>query len=379
MLRESVERFVSDHRGSAYRRLLASNSGWPSRNNWRRLADLGWLGLPFAEEEGGFGGGPVEVGILMEEFGRGLVAEPYVATVLLAGALVEICGNAAQKRKILPEIVRGDLMMSFAHSESDPRNGLQRINARAHRDADGWRLSGRKVAVLDAGTADMYVVSARCPQESTFPGTALFLVEQRAAGVSLRDAARIGGGRIGELTFDNVRLPAEARLGDVDAQPAIEMVIDRSIAAVSAEAVGLMRAMLESAIEFTKQRKQFGRSLASNQVIRHRLVDMYIACEEARSVALRAALLMGPASRNVSARTIAASGTKFKIGRCARNVAEAAVQLHGAMGVTEELDIGLYFKKVLAFEAMFGSTDYHMRRHSELILRSNTTEEVPWS
>lgn len=378
MLRDIAARFVTERYDLAARRRGLGEPDGFSRENWHRFAELGWLGVPFAEDVGGFGGGPVEVAILMEELGRGIATEPYLATVLLAGMLIAECGDADRKRKLLSSIVNGQLLLAFAHYETDARAGLSKVETRAHRDGDGWRLSGRKTAVLDGGAADMHVVSARRPGADK-DDIGLFLVQKDAAGLTLRDGPRLGGGRIAELTLDGVRVPADAELGAaIDALPAIETVVDRAIAALAAEAVGLMRVMVDATVDYTKLRTQFGRPLAANQVIRHRLVDMYVRCEEARSMALRAALSVGPSS-SVEQRALAASGAKAKIGRCARYVAEQAIQLHGAMGVTEELDLGLYFKRLLAFEALFGSTDYHLRRHAMLSEGIRVGEEASWS
>jgi alkylation response protein AidB-like acyl-CoA dehydrogenase len=370
MLRHSAERFIAEHYDASARRHAMQNPQGFKRENWRNFADLGWLGLPFPEEVGGFGGGPVEVAVLMEEFGRGLATEPYLSTVLLAGILIAECGTEDQKG-LLPAIIKGERLLSFAHYESDARAGLSEVQTVAQTDDRGWVLHGRKMAVLDAVSADVHMVSARLP-DAQGAGIALFLVPKDAGGVTLRDAPRLGGGRVAELTFEQVRLPPDARLGTgEDLLPAIEGVVDRAIAALSAEAAGLMRSMFDATLEYTKVRKQFGRPLAANQVIRHRLADMYVQCEEARAMAARAALLVG-ADTDSMQRSLAASGAKVKIGRCARNVAEQAVQLHGAMGVTDELDLGLYFKRLLVFEALFGSVDYHLQRHARLLGNSHS-------
>jgi alkylation response protein AidB-like acyl-CoA dehydrogenase len=371
MLRHSVERFVLEHYDSAARRHAMQAPEGFARDNWRRFADLGWLGLPFAEELGGVGGGPPEVAILMEELGRGLATEPYLSTVLLGGALIAECGSEEQQTRLLPAIINGEHLVSFAHYETDPRAGLSAIQAAVESNDHGWTLHGRKMAILDATSADIHVVSARLP-DAQGGGLALFLVPKDAAGVRLRDAPRLGGGRVAELTFEQVRLPADARLGtSADVQPAIETVVDRAIAALGAEAVGMMRAMFGATLEYAKVRNQFGRPLAANQVIRHRLVDMYVQCEEAQAMAARAALLVG-AETNATERSLAASGAKVKIGRAARYVAEQAVQLHGAMGVTDELDLGLYFKRLLAFETLFGSVEFHLQRHAKLFGKSRS-------
>ena len=301
----------------------------------------------------------------MEAFGRGLVAEPYLATVVIGASLIAECGTQAQKLAILPKIADGSLFLAFAHSERAARFDLAHVATTAKRTPDGWRIDGCKTAVLDGKAAGQVIVSARITNSDGTPGNlCLFLVPSGAAGLGLRDFPRLGGGRACNLDLADVRLPGEALLGDgSDALSKIEGVIDRALAALGAEAVGIMQIMLDRTLEYTKVRQQFGRPLSANQVIRHRLADMAMQCDEARSIALRAALM---ADAEPAERGRAASGAKAKIGKCARFVAEQAVQLHGAMGVTEELDIGSYFKRLLAFDTMFGGSAHHYRRHAAL-------------
>ena len=301
----------------------------------------------------------------MEAFGRGLVSEPYLSTVVIGASLISECGTEAQKQVLLPDIADGSLVLSFAHSERQARYDLADVTTTAKKAPDGWRLDGNKTAVLDGSAAGQIIVSARVDDGNGKPGRlCLFLVPQGTRGLALRDFPRRGGGRASNLELRDVRLSADALLGDgSDALSAIEAVVDRAMAALGAEAVGIMQTLLDQTLEYTKIRKQFGRPLSTNQVIRHRLADMAMQCDEARSMALRAALM---ADAEPVARSRAASGAKAKIGKCARFVAEQSVQLHGAMGVTEELDIGAYFKRLLAFDTLFGGSAHHYRRHAAL-------------
>lgn len=359
LLRESVDRFIaSTYTAEARRRSAAEPLGF-SAEVWKQFSDLGWLALPVSEEHGGLGGGPVEVGILMEAFGRGLVSEPYLATVVLGAALIEACGTDVQKQELLPQVAEGSLHLAFAHSERAARFDLAHVDAKAHPFAGGWRLEGEKIAVLDARAAESLIVSARIPDGPL----ALFLMSPNNEGVTLQDYPRLGGGQGANLLLRSVQVESAARLGNEDAQPAIASVVDRALTALCAEAVGIMQVLLDTTLEYTKARKQFGRPLVANQVVRHRLTDMSVACDEARSMALRAALMAGS---NPVQRGRAASGAKAKVGKAARYVAEQAVQLHGAMGVTDELDVGAYFKRLLAFETLFGGSNLHFRRHAAL-------------
>ena len=365
LLRESVDRFIAETYAADHRRRTASDPLGFSREIWKQFAELGWLALPIDEGYGGLGAGAIETGIVMEAFGRGLVTEPYLATVVIGAALIAECGSEPQKQAILPKIADGSLYLAFAHSERAARFDLAHVDASAKRTPDGWRLDGHKIAVIDGNAADQIIVSARVANDNGSPGKlCLFLVPSNAAGLSLRDYSRLGGGRACNLGLVDVRLPADALLGDgSDALSTIECVVDRALAALGAEAVGIMQVMFDMTLDYTKIRQQFGRPLAANQVIRHRLADMAMQCDEARSVALRAALM---ADAEPVARGRAASGAKAKIGKCARFVAEQSVQLHGAMGVTEELDIGSYFKRLLAFDTLFGGSAHHYRRHAAL-------------
>ena len=365
LLRESVDRFVSETYTPELRRRTASEPLGFDQTIWKQFADLGWLALPIAEVHGGLGGGAIETGILMEAFGRGLVTEPYLSTVVIGASLIALCGSDAQQRALLPRIAEGSLYLAFAHSERAARFDLTRVDTTARRTAEGWRLDGSKIAVLDGGAAHQSIVSACVLDEGGAPsGLSLFLVPAEAAGLSLQDYSRLGGGRACNLALCDVRLPAEARLGDGDdVLPKVEAVVDRALAALGAEAVGITQTLLDRTVDYTRMRQQFGRPLSANQVIRHRLADMAMSCDEARSAALRAALL---ADADPVARGRAASGAKAKIGQCARFVAEQAVQLHGGMGVTEELDIGAYFKRLLAVDTLFGNGAHHTRRHAAL-------------
>jgi alkylation response protein AidB-like acyl-CoA dehydrogenase len=369
LLRESVDRFIAETYHADHRRRSAGDPLGFSPAIWQQFSDLGWLALPIAEEYGGLGAGSVETGIVMEAFGRGLVSEPYLSTVVIGAGLVAECGSEAQKQAMLPDVADGSLRLAFAHAERAARFDLAHVESRASKTPDGWRLDGHKIAVLDGHAAGQIIVSARIADSNGASGKlCLFLVPAATPGLTLRDYPRLGGGRACNLDLANVQLPADALLGDgSDALARIEAVVDRALAALGSEAVGIMQIMFDMTLEYTKVRQQFGRPLSANQVIRHRLADMAMHCDEARSIALRAAVM---ADAEPIARGRAASGAKAKIGKSARFVAEQSVQLHGAMGVTEELDIGSYFKRLLAFDTLFGGSAHHYRRHAALGART---------
>jgi alkylation response protein AidB-like acyl-CoA dehydrogenase len=293
LLRESVDRFISQSYDADHRRRIASDPLGFSPDIWKQFAALGWLALPIEEAYGGLGGGAIETGILMEAFGRGLVAEPYLATIVIGAALVSECGNEPQKQAMLPKVADGSLLLAFAHSERQARFDLANVETVATKTAEGWRLDGKKTAVLDGHAANQIIVSARVSNDHGAPAKlCLFLVPSDAGGVNLRDFPRLGGGRACNLVLSDVRLSADALLGDgEDVLSKIESIVDRALAALGAEAVGIMQIMFDRTLEYTKVRQQFGRPLSANQVIRHRLADMAMQCDEARSSALRAALM----------------------------------------------------------------------------------------
>src|SRR4051794_13651375 len=292
LLRESAERFVAESYNAAHRRKMANDPLGFSPAVWKQFAELGWLALPIAEQFGGLSGSAVEIGILMEAFGRGLVSEPYIATVVLGAALIERCGSTAQKQAILPKIAEGSLKLALAHSERAARFDLAKVATTAHKTAQGWRLTGSKIAVLDGHAADELIVSAHIHDHQGSSGRiGLFLMPATTPSVAISDYERLGGGRACNIELSDVQLPEDALLGNGhDALPAIEWTVDRAMAALGAEAVGIMQVLLDTTLEYTKIRKQFGRPLAANQVIRHRLADMAVQVDEARSMALRAAL-----------------------------------------------------------------------------------------
>lgn len=349
--------------------LLAARAGKAAAQDlWSEIAGLGWLGLPLPEADGGLGQSSVDVAIVTEAMGRHLVSAPYVSNIVLAGGLVAALGTEAQRAALLPGLAEGKIRLALAHAEERARHDLRHVETRATRAGDGWTLSGRKIAVLAGGEADTLLVSARLSGAARdAQGVGLFLVDRAAAGVTLETYPTVDGGAAARVTFDNVQTAADARLGGDDALAQIERAFDRAIAAWSSELVGLMEAATAATIDYTKIRVQFGKPLAVNQVLRHRMADMSIACEEARSMALRAAIYADHEDARERARAV--SGAWAKIARGARFVAEQAVQLHGGMGVTNELQIGGYLKRVVALDAIVGGPDHHLRRHAALSVR----------
>jgi alkylation response protein AidB-like acyl-CoA dehydrogenase len=371
LLRDSAQRYLADHYPPVARPRIAT--GEPrNRAQWREFAKLGWLGLPLPEDCGGLGQGMVEVGILMQAFGRSLVTEPYVPTVVLCAGLIAQAGSQPQSHAVLPAVAAGESLIALAHVENRARFTLTHVETTARPDAGAWILDGRKTAVLGGADADHFLVSARLSGATRDrSGIGVFLLRRRTDGLSIEPYATLDGVGAAVVGLDRVATPADSLLGGShDAAAILEASVDRAICASCAELVGIMDAVLDATVAYTKTRIQFGQPLAANQVVRHRLVDMSVACEEARSMALRAALIADGA--DVAASALAASAAKVKVARAAELVAEQAVQLHGGMGVTDELNIGAYLKRVVSLGAQFGSAEHHLRRHALLSGRGRT-------
>jgi pimeloyl-CoA dehydrogenase small subunit len=367
LLRESVERLLADHYGFAQRRsYLAEPEGW-SRALWSRYAEQGLLGLPFAEEHGGFGGGAIETMLVMEAFGRVLALEPYLATVVLCGTALSLSGSEAQKSAILPQVVEGRMIVAFAHGERQARYDLSDVLTTAKPTTGGWVLDGAKSVVLNGGGADRLIVSARLAGEREDPdGIGLFLVDAKANGVARRSYAMRDGTRAAEIALSGVEIARDDALGEPGrALPVIERVVEAGIAASSAEAVGAMEAMHAMTLEYLKTRQQFGRPIGQNQVLQHRAAEMLIALEQGRSLAMLAAMTLD--EPDTAEREYNIAMAKVGVGQASRFVAQNAVQLHGGIGMTEEYAVGHYFRRVMVIEHMFGDPAHHLSRLAERV------------
>jgi alkylation response protein AidB-like acyl-CoA dehydrogenase len=365
LLGDAAGRFIAGRYSfEARRAILQSQEGF-SRDIWREFADLGWLGLSVPEEFGGLGTGAVETGLVMEALGRALVVEPYLATAVISAGLIAELGAQQQKSELLAPIVEGRSLLAFAQAEPQARYVLEDVATRATRAGGGWRISGRKDVVLSAPWADTLLIAARISgNQRDRSGIGVFVVPAKAAGVKATAYQTLDGARASNIVFNDVTVAADALLGgNEDALSGIEKVTDNAIAAMASEATGCMQVLLEATIAYTRQRIQFGKPLADNQVLRHRMAAMAVRLEEARASALNAILAV---DADPATRARAASSAKVKVGRAGRFVAEQAVQLHGGMGVTEELNVGAYFKRLMAIDVIFGSPEFHLQRHAQL-------------
>ena len=362
LLKESLDRLIGDRYAFEQRKIYAQNpEGW-SRELWAQYADLGLLGLPFDERHGGSAGGPVETMIAMEAFGRALVIEPYLATIVLGGGFLRHGGSAEQCANIIPKIADGSLTVAFAHTERQSRYDLHDVETRAVRDGVGWVLDGEKGVVLHGDAADKLIVTARVGGgRRDRDGVAAFIVDSKAAGVSRRGYPTQDGLRAAEIMLSGVRVGPEGVLGEPGkALPLVERVVDEAIAALCAEAVGAMAVMHDLSVEYLKTRRQFGREIGSFQILQHRAVDMLIALEQARSMAMFATMMA--ADENALERRNAVGAAKVQIGRSGKFIGQQAIQLHGGIGMTMEYKVGHYFKRVTMIDTMFGDTDHHLRQ-----------------
>jgi pimeloyl-CoA dehydrogenase small subunit len=365
LLKDSVDGLLNDSYDFESRKKYGAEKGGWSKSVWNKLAEQGLLGLPFSEDDGGFGAGAVETMIVMEALGKALLLEPYLATVVLGGGFIRRGGSAEQKAAHIPGIIDGSKTMAFAQLEKNSRYDLNDVATSAKKKGDGWVIDGEKFVVLNGETADTLVVTARTKggQRDT-SGIGVFLVPGNAKGVSKKGYPTQDGLHAADITFTGVEVGAEAAIGDPENGLAlIEQVVDDARIAMCAEAVGAMDESLKSTVEYLKTRTQFGVPIGSFQVLQHRAADMFVAVEQARSMSMYATMAADFDDPKDRANAVAAA--KVQIGRSGKFVGQQAIQLHGGIGMTMEARIGHYFKRLTMIENTFGDTDYHLRRVSE--------------
>jgi pimeloyl-CoA dehydrogenase small subunit len=358
LLKDSVDRLVADQYQFEQRKKYAREPAGYSAAMWDQITEMGLLGLPFPETLGGFGGGGVETAIVMEAFGRGLVLEPFFPTVILGGGLLRRAASESVLGALAPKVAAGKMKLAFAHVERHSRYDLADVSTTARKDGSGYILDGAKSVVIHGDTADRIFVTARISGDRRRrDGIGLFLVDPATQGVSRRGYPTQDGQRAAEITLTNAHVGAEDLLSD-NALPMIEHVVDEAIAALCAEAVGAMHSMQDMTLDYLKTRKQFGRPIGSFQVLQHRSVDMLVAVEQARSMAMFAAVMA--AEENPVERRRAISAAKVQIGRSGRHVGQEAIQLHGGIGMTNEYAVGHYFKRVTMIDQLYGDADTHL-------------------
>jgi len=359
MLSDSVGKFIDNEYDFDTRQSYAGSDKGYSDDVWSTFAELGWTAVPFAEEDGGFGGGPVDVMVLMQSLAPGLVVEPYLANIILAGGVLGRLADDAQKEKWLQPIIGGELQASLAFNEPQARYDLASVMTTATRHGDSWELNGTKGFVLNGGTADLLIIPARTagvPVDKD--GITLFAIDAQAEGVSCNDYATVDGLRAAEVKLEKVRVGTDTVLGEVgQGYAALDATIDDATLAVCAEAVGIMQVLKDKTVEYSKNRKQFGVPIGSFQELQHRMVDMLMACEQAQSLLMWS--VMTRATEGDDAKR-AVNSIKYLVGTEGKKLGQDAVQIHGGMGVTWELDVAHYFKRLTAIGTLFGNADWHL-------------------
>ena len=362
LLKESVDGLLGSSYDFDARKKYAKEKGGWSKAVWSKLAEQGLLGLPFSEDDGGFGAGAVETMIVMEALGKALVLEPYLATVVIGGGFLRRGGSAEQKAAHIPGIIDGSKTFAFAQLEKNSRYDLNDVSTSAKKKGETYVIDGEKFVVLNGETADTLIVTARTKGgQRDATGIGVFLVPGNAKGVTKKAYPTQDGLHAADISFTGVEVGADAAIGNPEnALPLIERVVDDARTAMCAEAVGIMDESLKTTVEYLKTRTQFGVPIGSFQTLQHRAADMFVAVEQARSMSMFAT--MASDFDDAKERATAIAAAKVQIGKSGKFVGQQSIQLHGGIGMTQEARIGHYFKRLTMIENSFGDTDYHLRR-----------------
>ena len=361
MIQQSVERFVQENYDLTNRIKISSEDPGYSKDYWSSMAELGWLGLAFDEQDGGFGGNQIDTLVLMEQFGKGLVLEPFLANIVLGGGTIKRGASQSIKDLIIPGIMDGSMHVTLAYAEEQSRFDIEDVATSAREEDGNFIINGKKSMVLNAESADKIVVVVRTSgSQVDEDGISLFIVDAASDGIERENFPTVDGLRASEVIFENVKVPSENLIGERDKGfEILQAVVNDAILALAAEAVGAMEVLYKDTVEYTQQREQFDHALSDFQVLQHRMVDMFMEYEQCKSLLFRATMetVQDP---ELSQRTVHA--LKHLIGKSGIFVGESAVQLHGGMGVTEELRIGHFFKRLLVIDSQFGNADFHLNK-----------------
>lgn len=360
LIADSIERFVADNYDLESRTAIVAKGGF-SEDYWKQMAELGWLGMPFSEEDGGFGGNQIDTMVMMEQFGKGLVLEPFLASVVLGAGALKRAGNADQKAAWLPGVIDGSKQLALAYMEPESGDEPHNVAVAGSASGDGYKINGLKCMVLHGGTADAFVVSFRTSGGTVDEsGISLALIPADRDGVTVHGYPTVDGLQSSEIKFDGVEVTRDDILGEVgEGFAALNGAINDGILAIAAEAVGAMEVLYKDTVAYTQEREQFDHPMSDFQVLQHRMVDMFVEYEQSKSLLYRATMAVASGNEDAQQNVHA---LKHLIGKAAFFVGENAVQTHGGMGVTEELRVGHYFKRLIVIEAQFGNTDYHLER-----------------
>ena len=365
LIQGQVEQFIQrDYDWESRQSLISTDSGY-SLDNWNTFAELGWLGISLSDDSGGFGGSSIDTMILMEEFGKGLVLEPFLETVVMCAELIDKAGSSEQKKDVLTGVVEGRIQLALAYAEPQSRFNLADVMTEAKLESDNFILNGFKSVVMNGPNANKFIISARTSGgQRDESGISLFLVDAEVSGLSSRDYQTVDNRRASELTLESVVIPKSCLIGELDEGfMVLDAAIDRSILAISAEAVGAMEVLYKTTVEYTKTREQFGTPIGKFQVLQHRMVDMFMEYEQCKSLLYMATMKHDEDSADAKK---AISGLKYQVGNASKFIGQQSVQLHGGMGVTDELNVGHYFKRLTTIGTIFGNSDYHLKKYTSL-------------
>ncbi len=365
LIQRQVAQFIQrDYEWEKRQTLVTSDLGF-SAENWKTFAELGWLGISLSENSGGFGGSALESMIIMEEFGKGLVVEPFLETVILCSGLIDSCGNEEQKADLLGPVISGEMHLALGFTEPQSRFNLADVTTEAKKKNGDYLVNGFKSVVMNGPNANKLIISARTSgKQIDKEGISLFIIDSNLDGVSLRNYPTVDGRRASEVTLENVIVPSSSLLSEEgNGFQHLEDAIDTATLAICAEAVGAMEVLYKTTVEYTKIRKQFGQAIGKFQVLQHRMVDMFMEYEQSKSLLYMATIKNVEGSKDAKK---AISGLKYQVGKAAKFIGQQSVQLHGGMGVTEELSVGHFFKRLTTIITIFGNTDYHLKRYSQL-------------
>ena len=365
LIQDQVDQFIQKEYDWETRQSLSNSELGFGDNNWQKFAELGWLGISTSEDNGGFGGSAIESMLIMEAFGKGLVVEPFLETIIMSGGLIDEHGTDQQKSSILEPAIAGQLHLALAYAEPQSRFNLSDVVTEAKSDGDNFILNGYKSVVMNGPSANKIIISARTSgSQLEENGITLFIVDGDSQGLNKTNYKTVDGRRASDLTIENVSVSKDDIIGQIDAGfDILDSSIDRAILAISAEAVGAMEVLYKTTVEYTKTREQFGTSIGKFQVLQHRMVDMFMEYEQCKSLLYMATMKHEEGSADAKK---AISGLKYQVGKAGRFIGQQAVQLHGGMGVTDELNVGHYFKRLTTVGTIFGNSDYHLKKYTSL-------------
>ncbi len=368
MLKESMQRWFQDNYSFDQRQVIAQSNDGFSRDNWQTFAELGWLSIPFSETHGGFGGTVIDIAAMMEEFGKALVIEPAISTLVLFGGLLESSSNTAVAADLIPKIIEGSVLGALASFEPQARYDLSNIATTAVKDGDNYLLNGQKSLALGGAHADYFIVSARTSGAVTDDaGISLFLLKSDAAGLKVDRHQLMDGQHVADLSLENVSVSADMLLSELDAAYSmLDNVLQRMNVAVSAEALGIMQKLNTTTVEYTKTRKQFGVQISSFQALQHRMVDTFMAAEQTKSMLYGALCELTDGVTSATDAKATVNGLRTIVAKYGKLVGDESIQMHGGMGMTDELDVGHYVKRLMMINLLFGDKDFFQKQYNQL-------------